>query len=476
MQMGRIPLNRTKLPDGVAGVDQTVRTMFRIGMGPHGAKSPRIRALAIDIVRKAGVREKDYYGEASALYNWVRDNIRYLRDPIDQETLLQPEHMVFAENGNPAPMAGDCDDQVVLLMALLGSVGMESYPVVVGTDPKMFSHVYLHAIIPQGNHRMAGQIVPMDPIMPWPVGKEAGPPHIKLKKTYAHFKGYGMGHLGNQRDFLPGLGAYATGPSYLDTEHSQAAELLAEGSRGGTAQRIAVPGNSTSQDGTLTTTARVRPDSADADGMFLGEPIMANSPLLTGTHVTAQEDRYGRIRNYAPGLVPSDRTGPLGPLTEFGAERTTKMLPSVSYQDVPTEAGMLRQQRRGSARPTVSLGAADFPMTKRTKRMLRQPLTPKPASRDRLWSWRRVTPHNTLLYQGAINSVVPYGNADYKQASPNPQNMQRFPGRPTNNLRRRAWDYGDRRGFGALGTASSNTLLAVAAIGLGALFIFGRNK
>lgn len=432
MQMGLIPIKRSKLPDGEAGVDQTVRAMFKIGLGPNGAKSPRIRALAIKIVRDAGVREKDYYGEAVAIYNWVRDNIRYLRDPVDQETLSQPEHMVFAENGSPAPMAGDCDDKTVLLMALLGSIGIDSYPVVVGTDPKLYSHVYLHAIIPPGNHRMAGQVVPMDAIMPWPAGKEAGPPHIKLKKTYAHFKGYGMGNadflpgLGGNKDFLPGLGAYAVGPSYLDTEHSQAEMLLAEGSRGGTAQRIAVPGNNTNGDGTLTTTARVKPQNAGQDGMFLGEPIMANSPLLTGTQTVAKEDRYGRLWKGVPQMRPARGTGPLGPMTAFSAAQATKALPDVSYQDVPTESGMMRQQRR-SARKPINLGSANFPMTLKPRVQTPSKYQKRQAAAKRLWSWRRVTPGNSMLYQGPINSVVPYGNDDTKRPSLNPQNMQRLP-------------------------------------------------
>src|SRR5271168_89229 len=88
------------LAPGEEGVDTTVQTMSKLAKGIWGSRSPRIRAKAINIINAADVADKDYYGMAEAIHNWVRDQIRYVRDPIgaddqgftvNQETLSTPE-------------------------------------------------------------------------------------------------------------------------------------------------------------------------------------------------------------------------------------------------------------------------------------------------------------------------------------------------------------------------------------------------
>lgn len=113
---GNVNVERTVLPDGVPGVDMTVARMNEIAFGEYGSRSAKIRALAINIVRKAGIAEKDYYGEIRAIHNWVRDKIRYTKDPINQETLSHPEEMAFNT------LAGDCLDEDTLLLTPTGLV------------------------------------------------------------------------------------------------------------------------------------------------------------------------------------------------------------------------------------------------------------------------------------------------------------------------------------------------------------------
>ncbi len=219
---GDVPVARSVLPEGEAGVDATVRKMMQLAHSKWGSKSPKIRALTMNIVNRAGVSEKDYYGEICAVHDWLKNpaNVRYFRDPVGQETLADPEQTAFNLQG------GDCDDKTTLEIAMLGSIGIVSYPVVIGLQPHQFSHVYLYAEVPVGNHRNSGKIVPLDPIMKdWPAGKEAPGDKIKAKKVYKNLSnpltinGVSMGHLGD-------LGSYVTGPSYLDTEDSHAQELL----------------------------------------------------------------------------------------------------------------------------------------------------------------------------------------------------------------------------------------------------------
>src|SRR6056297_1512306 len=177
---GNVPVRRTVLPtDALAATDQTVAEMMNVAEGDYGMRSPRIRALAINIVREANVREKDYYGELEAIHKWVQRNIRYMRDPVNQETLSYPEELAFNTR------AGDCDDMTILEIALLGSIGIKAWPVVIGMRQGVPSHVYLQAQVPPGKHRKAGKVINLDPIMKeWRAGREAPAHRVKIRHEY----------------------------------------------------------------------------------------------------------------------------------------------------------------------------------------------------------------------------------------------------------------------------------------------------
>lgn len=219
---GDIDVQRSVLPPGTAGVDETVARMQEMAKGEYGAKSAKIRALAINIINAAGIGDKDYYGMAKAIHNWVRDEIRYVKDPVGQETLSFPEETAFNS------LAGDCDDKTILEIALLGSIGIRAYPVVIGVRPGHYSHVYCHVEIPQGGRpgRHAGETLPADPIMrEWEFGREAPAEKIAQKKTYEDLAGLGDLPRRRRRGTMPArnttmsLGSYVTGPSYLDQQN-----------------------------------------------------------------------------------------------------------------------------------------------------------------------------------------------------------------------------------------------------------------
>lgn len=151
-KLADVPIVRSELPYGDASVDKTVETMAKCAMGKYGARSPKIRALAIDIVNRAGVVNKDYKGMAIACYRWVRDNIRYVKDPIGQEAVCNPEYLL--EVGG-----GDCDDLSTLVAALCGSLGIQTRFKVIAVGSRQFGHVYLEA------EGQPGEWISLDPIM-----------------------------------------------------------------------------------------------------------------------------------------------------------------------------------------------------------------------------------------------------------------------------------------------------------------------
>jgi hypothetical protein len=345
---GNIPVQRSVLPDGIAGVDATVRKMVELAHSQYGSKSSRIRALAIDIVRNAGIPDKDYFGEMVAIHNWVRDNIRYVRDPIGQETLSYPEETAFNSR------AGDCDDLSTLEMALLGAIGMESYPVVVGMFPGHFSHVYLHGKVPPGKGRNAGKVIPLDPIMKdWPAGREAKA--IKAKKTYPQLSnpltmnGLPMGQ--DIDELSGGLGAYAVGPSYLDQDESHAGMLVVPDQRR----------SNIHNDKTVANSTRVNMPFEGLDGMLGAPMIRPTGDAFTET--SAGDD--GTIVQNGGQLVPKGfirrepdlrqvmamtpasarQLGPAGPMFERKAVDEHQRLHSEKARGMSSLAHSLRQDK-----------------------------------------------------------------------------------------------------------------------------------
>lgn len=120
------------IPDGAAGVRATLSAM--VDLVKEYRTDPQIRAAAENII--ADVPGKNYMGEARAIHQYVRDNIRYTLDVRDVETLKNPLYTL--QSGQ-----GDCDDKSLLTCTLLESIGHPCRFVAVGFGvPGQFDHVY----------------------------------------------------------------------------------------------------------------------------------------------------------------------------------------------------------------------------------------------------------------------------------------------------------------------------------------------
>ncbi len=99
-----------------------------------------IRGLALKLAGRGfgtarGLAPKDFAGEARRLFNFVRDEIRYIRDIDGVETLHTADWVLRLR-------AGDCDDKAILLAALLLSIGHTPRFKAVAFDPGDYSHVW----------------------------------------------------------------------------------------------------------------------------------------------------------------------------------------------------------------------------------------------------------------------------------------------------------------------------------------------
>src|SRR4051812_3310310 len=80
-------------------------------------REPEIRALALQLVE--AIPQKDYRAEVERLFAYVRDEIRYVQDIYEIETLSTPVQTVMLGQG-------DCDDKATLLATLLETIGFKT--------------------------------------------------------------------------------------------------------------------------------------------------------------------------------------------------------------------------------------------------------------------------------------------------------------------------------------------------------------
>jgi len=126
-----------QIPDGEAGTRETLRLMG--GLVKRGKTDPAIYAFARELI--APLEPKDWVGQIRVVYEFVRDHIRYVHDIDGMEGLQTPAVTLEIR-------AGDCDDKVTLLCALLTTIGhpCRMCAVKLDNDPD-FSHVFAQTLM-----------------------------------------------------------------------------------------------------------------------------------------------------------------------------------------------------------------------------------------------------------------------------------------------------------------------------------------
>lgn len=154
------------IPDGIAGIVETLKLMSRFVK--EGKKQFPVRETALRLIR--GCAQKDYGCEMRALHAFVRDQIRYVQDVRDVETVASAEKTLQY-------MAGDCDDKVVALGALLESIGHPTRFVAIGFEPGIFEHVYLET-------KIGESWIPLETTEPVEAGWEVEPRLVRARYVW----------------------------------------------------------------------------------------------------------------------------------------------------------------------------------------------------------------------------------------------------------------------------------------------------
>ena len=120
------------IPSGYAGVIVTLKMMAQCIKA--GKQDQQFRVFVADLV--SHLPAKDFSGEINACFDYVHDNIRYIQDPNNIETLSWPQQTLI--NG-----FGDCDDMVILLQAMLEVIGYQTRTIACGTQQAgIYEHVF----------------------------------------------------------------------------------------------------------------------------------------------------------------------------------------------------------------------------------------------------------------------------------------------------------------------------------------------
>lgn len=142
-QMAAVPTTTEYIGTGDTAIYNTINKMKSIIA--QSSRNPYIREWVASIVSGVEVNNKEQ--EAEAVYNFVRDNVRYTKDPLGFEYIQTPPVLLESigqyRRGKGARPAGDCDDMTVLSLTLLKAIGFHVAIKVVSFHPnKKFGHVY----------------------------------------------------------------------------------------------------------------------------------------------------------------------------------------------------------------------------------------------------------------------------------------------------------------------------------------------
>lgn len=169
---GRVPLNFQE--KRVRSIQERVALVHQQML--QGTRDPKVYSLAREILtRQCGddwcVPEKDHKKEAEAIFYEVRKRVRYTWDPTDYDAFQTPAKTL-------ALRAGDCDDAVSLMGAMLRSVGHKVRTRIVQTKGSdTWNHIYLLA-------NVGGQWMPLDATVKQPPGWEVPASHVIRKQDF----------------------------------------------------------------------------------------------------------------------------------------------------------------------------------------------------------------------------------------------------------------------------------------------------
>ncbi len=156
------------IPNAQAGTKATLAIMSKLVK--RYKKAPAVRELALFLTRD--LPQKAWFGEVEAIHNFVKYNIRYVKDIRGVETIQSPIQTLRLQ-------AGDCDDKSTLAASLLEAIGHPTRFRALGFKKNAYCHV-----LPET--KIGGRWLTVETTEPVNVGWI--PPGIKANMVRNNFK------------------------------------------------------------------------------------------------------------------------------------------------------------------------------------------------------------------------------------------------------------------------------------------------
>lgn len=131
----RVPIN-PNAPDAYTIISTLQFVIEQFG------RDPRVRAAAVGIIN--GQVNNDVARHARTLTTWVKSRMVYLADP-DGAEFVQTPLVLLKQIQTKGSAYGDCDDHVVLLGALMNSIGIPAQ----ATGVKLYNSPYFNHVVIQ---------------------------------------------------------------------------------------------------------------------------------------------------------------------------------------------------------------------------------------------------------------------------------------------------------------------------------------
>jgi len=138
------PIKYIRIPSGEKGTVATLKVMKGLVLGRWGHRNPEVVHLAREIVKE--VPSKNYKGEAQAIFDFMRKNVKYNLDPAGLEYVPTPWYTLLVSGYE------DCDGHATAIAALAMALGHRAAFRTVKGDKRrkdQWSHVYAVIGIPQ---------------------------------------------------------------------------------------------------------------------------------------------------------------------------------------------------------------------------------------------------------------------------------------------------------------------------------------
>lgn len=148
-RLGNLPkIKDMNIGSGLKGNLQTINFMKKVAR--DRMSDPMIRKLALNILHDYRVPSMSYVDEALAIGDYIKNKVRYVRDPDGIEYLQDPKDLV--KHIQQGIAQGDCDDMALLAATLLLSIGHQPFFRAVRYYEPVGNYNHIYVVVYEKNH------------------------------------------------------------------------------------------------------------------------------------------------------------------------------------------------------------------------------------------------------------------------------------------------------------------------------------